>query len=56
MSLLKVGYARVSTDEQGLTAQRDGLAALSVESKRIYVDHGPQCRPGRVAAGAGSVS
>src|SRR5699024_10799266 len=40
MSPLKVGYARVSTDEQDLTAQRDGLAAFGVEPKRIYVDHG----------------
>lgn len=31
MSKLKVGYARCSTDEQDLTAQRDGLAALGVE-------------------------
>ncbi|MER3395125.1 MAG: recombinase family protein, partial [Microcella pacifica] len=40
MSPLKVGYARVSTDEQDLTAQRDGLAAFGVDPKRIYVDHG----------------
>lgn len=31
MSPLKVGYARVSTDEQNLTAQRDGLAAREVK-------------------------
>lgn len=31
MSPLKVGYARVSTDEQDLTAQRDGLAAREVK-------------------------
>jgi len=30
----------VSTDEQDLTAQRDGLAALGVTPGRIYVDHG----------------
>ena len=40
MSALKVGYARVSTDEQDLTAQRDGLSALGVDAMRIYVDHG----------------
>ncbi|XAS68212.1 recombinase family protein [Micrococcaceae bacterium Sec5.7] len=40
MSKLLVGYARVSTEEQDLTAQRDALATLGVEPKRIYVDHG----------------
>jgi DNA invertase Pin-like site-specific DNA recombinase len=32
--------ARCSTDNQDLTAQREGLTALGVQSKRIYVDHG----------------
>lgn len=45
-----VGYARCSTGGQDLTAQRDALAALGVEPKRIYVDHGltgtNRARPG----------
>jgi len=35
-----VGYARVSTDQQDLTSQRDGHAALGVVANRIYVDNG----------------
>jgi len=40
MSALLVGYARCSTDQQDLTAQRDALTALGVQTERIYVDHG----------------
>ena len=37
MSALLVGYARCSTDQQDLTAQRDALLSLGVEAERIYV-------------------
>ena len=40
MAALLIGYARCSTDQQDLTAQHDGLAALGVSPVRIYVDHG----------------
>ena len=40
MPPLLIGYARVSTDEQDLTAQRSALAALGVAPERLYVDHG----------------
>ena len=40
MNQLLVGYARVSTEHQDLTAQRISLAALGVGDDRIYVDHG----------------
>ena len=34
------GYARCSTDDQDLTAQRDALRALGVDDDRIFTDHG----------------
>jgi DNA invertase Pin-like site-specific DNA recombinase len=40
MTALLIGYARCSTDQQDLTAQRDGLTALGVAASRVYVDHG----------------
>lgn len=50
MKGLLIGYARVSTTEQDLTAQRDGLTRLGVDPDRIYVHHGltgtNRARPG----------
>ena len=40
MTGLLIGYARCSTDQRDLTAQRDALLSLGVETERIYVDHG----------------
>lgn len=40
MGALLIGYARCSTDQQDLTAQREGLVSLGVAVARIYVDHG----------------
>ncbi len=40
MSSHLVGYARCSTDEQDLTAQRTILLGLGVAEDRLYLDHG----------------
>ena len=40
MSKIRIGYARCSTDEQDLAAQRIGLLELDVAEDRIYTDHG----------------
>src|SRR6266446_4294596 len=40
MATMLIGYARCSTGNQDLTAQRDALTALGVKPNRIYVDHG----------------
>ncbi|MDN5747370.1 MAG: hypothetical protein L0H64_02395 [Pseudonocardia sp.] len=47
----KVGYARVSTDDQNLTAQRDVLVTLDVAPDRIYVDHGLTPEPTGIGPG-----
>lgn len=45
-----IGYARVSTSEQDLTAQRDALQSLGVDAESVFVDHGltgtNRARPG----------
>jgi len=40
MSAQLIGYARCSTDEQDLTAQRDRLREPGVAEDRVYLDHG----------------
>ncbi|SBS73001.1 hypothetical protein MIPYR_30346 [uncultured Microbacterium sp.] len=50
MNAIQIGYARVSTADQDLTAQRDALLRLGVRDANIYVDHGMtgtnRARPG----------
>lgn len=50
MNAIQIGYARVSTTDQDLTAQRDSLLRLGVHNANIYVDHGMtgtnRARPG----------
>ncbi len=38
--MVLIGYARCSTDDQDLTAQRQALGELGVDVDRIYLDHG----------------
>lgn len=40
MPLLRVGYARVSTEQQDLAVQRGQLLELGASAERIYTDHG----------------
>ena len=37
---MRIGYARVSTAKQDVTAQREALVALGVDDRHIYVDEG----------------
>jgi DNA invertase Pin-like site-specific DNA recombinase len=50
VTVIMIGYARCSTDEQDLTAQKDLLLGLGVTEERIYLDHGltgtNRARPG----------
>ena len=39
MNELLVGYARVSTEQQDLTIQQNGLHVLGVDDDRSHVDH-----------------
>ena len=48
--MIRIGYARCSTDRQDLSAQRQALRALGVAEEHIYTDHGltgtNRARPG----------
>ena len=50
MTATLIGYARCSTDQQDLAAQRQALLELGVVEDRIYTDHGltgaTRARPG----------
>lgn len=50
MNSTLIGYARCSTDDQDLTAQKQALENLGVTPERIYTDHGltgtNRARPG----------
>ncbi|WP_104169509.1 recombinase family protein [Cryobacterium sp. M23] len=50
MTGMLIGYARVSTDDQDLTAQKNALAALGVSLQKTFTDQGltgtNRARPG----------
>lgn len=50
MTAMLIGYARVSTNNQDFSAQKDALAALGVISETIFTDQGltgtNRARPG----------
>lgn len=54
MTSTLIGYARCSTDDQDLTAQKVALAELGVAADRMYLDHGltgtNRARPGLAQA------
>jgi hypothetical protein len=50
-----IGYARCSTDDQDLTAQRDRLRELGVAENRIYLGHGLTGTDVAAAGGIGPV-
>ena len=56
MTATLIGYARCSTDQQDLAAQRQALLELGVAEDRIYTDHGltgtTRARPGLDQASA----
>ena len=51
MAALLIGYARCSTDQQDLTAQRDGLTALGVSSACPDAPGPQMCRVDRAGTG-----
>lgn len=53
MTATRIGYARCSTDEQDLAAQRSAPFDLGVAEDRIYLDRGLTATPGPTRPGPG---